>query len=97
MVRRSGICLDSVVGYGVDPGGVRTSEVAARANVNVETLRYYQRRGLLAEPARSASGYRSMHDALARLIESCDLPRARGHCPLLTPEAITGMVIGHDG
>lgn len=34
------------------------SKVAARAGVNVQTLRYYERRGILAEPARSASGYR---------------------------------------
>jgi MerR family transcriptional regulator, mercuric resistance operon regulatory protein len=38
---------------------VRTSELAGRAAVNPQTLRYYERRGLLAEPARSAGGYRS--------------------------------------
>jgi DNA-binding transcriptional MerR regulator len=38
---------------------VRTSEVAAQANVNAQTLRFYERQGLLAEPARSAAGYRS--------------------------------------
>ena len=27
--------------------------------MNPQTLRYYERRGLLAEPARSAGGYRS--------------------------------------
>lgn len=37
---------------------MRTSEVAARAGVNTQTLRYYERRGLLAEPPRSAAGYR---------------------------------------
>ncbi|MGC8514095.1 MAG: MerR family transcriptional regulator [Acidimicrobiales bacterium] len=40
------------------PKDLRTGEVAARAGVNVETLRYYERRGLLAEPPRSRSGYR---------------------------------------
>ncbi|MFC4951001.1 MerR family DNA-binding protein [Pseudonocardia sp. GCM10023141] len=38
---------------------MRTSEVAARARVNPQTLRYYERRGLLPEPTRSASGYRT--------------------------------------
>ncbi len=33
-------------------------EVAAAADVNAETLRYYERRGLIPAPARSASGYR---------------------------------------
>jgi Hg(II)-responsive transcriptional regulator len=33
--------------------------VAADAGVNIQTLRYYERRGLLAEPPRRASGYRA--------------------------------------
>jgi Hg(II)-responsive transcriptional regulator len=37
---------------------MRTGEVAERAGVNVQTLRYYERRGLLPEPARGESGYR---------------------------------------
>lgn len=39
-------------------GGLRSGQVAAAAGVNVETLRYYERRGLLAEPARSLGGHR---------------------------------------
>jgi DNA-binding transcriptional MerR regulator len=38
--------------------GLRTGEVAELADVNAQTLRYYQRRGLLAEPARSPGGHR---------------------------------------
>jgi DNA-binding transcriptional MerR regulator len=38
--------------------GLRTGEVAERAGVNVQTLRYYERRGLLAEPHRSLGGHR---------------------------------------
>ena len=37
---------------------MRTSEVAGMAGVNSQTLRYYERRGLLAQPPRSRSGYR---------------------------------------
>ena len=37
---------------------MRTREVADRAGVNTQTLRYYERRGLLAEPPRSPAGYR---------------------------------------
>jgi Hg(II)-responsive transcriptional regulator len=51
--------LDPVPGYSVHAGRVRTSEVAAQAAVNVQTLRYYERRGLVAEPLRSPSGYRA--------------------------------------
>ncbi|OLB80202.1 MAG: MerR family transcriptional regulator [Actinobacteria bacterium 13_2_20CM_2_71_6] len=39
--------------------GLRTGEVAERAGVNVQTLRYYERRGLIAEPARSIGGHRT--------------------------------------
>jgi DNA-binding transcriptional MerR regulator len=39
-------------------GGLRTGEVAGRAGVNIQTLRYYERRGLLAEPVRSPGGHR---------------------------------------
>ncbi|PKV76651.1 MerR family transcriptional regulator [Nocardia fluminea] len=38
--------------------GMRTSELAAAAGVNAQTLRYYERRGLLAEPNRSLGGHR---------------------------------------
>jgi MerR family transcriptional regulator, mercuric resistance operon regulatory protein len=38
--------------------GLRSSQVAAAAGVNRQTLRYYERRGLLAEPERSLGGHR---------------------------------------
>jgi len=44
-----------------DIGGrrLRTGEVAERAGVNIQTLRYYERRGLIAEPDRSPGGHRT--------------------------------------
>ncbi len=36
----------------------RISEAAEAAGVNVQTLRYYERRGILDSPARTSSGYR---------------------------------------
>jgi Hg(II)-responsive transcriptional regulator len=124
---------------------MRTSEVAAQAQVNTQTLRYYERRGLLPAPERTSSGYRAytadsvrvvrfvkraqqlgftlsdieellhladggpasceeatrmarariadlqrriaelvgMRDALARLVDTCDQPRAERDCPIL--------------
>jgi MerR family mercuric resistance operon transcriptional regulator len=124
---------------------MRTSELAGRAGVNTETLRYYERRGLLTEPPRTSGGYRDypatsvellrfikraqelgftldeveellhldnggpdgcdaaralaehrrddlaarihdlqrMHDSLADLVATCDLPRADRRCALL--------------
>lgn len=37
---------------------LRAGEVAERAGVNLQTLRYYERRGLLGEPERSLGGHR---------------------------------------
>ncbi len=37
---------------------LRVSEVAEAARVNTETLRYYERRGLIEKPARSPGGHR---------------------------------------
>ncbi|UGT62190.1 MerR family transcriptional regulator [Nocardia asteroides] len=37
---------------------MRTAQLAAAAGVNAQTLRYYERRGLLAEPARTLGGHR---------------------------------------
>lgn len=47
---------------------LRTGEVAAQAGVNVQTLRYYERRGLLREPERRPSGYREYPADAVRLI-----------------------------
>lgn len=47
---------------------LRIGEVAGRAGVNIQTLRYYERRGLLEEPERSSSGYREYPSEAVRLI-----------------------------
>ena len=38
--------------------GLRAGQVADASGVNVETLRYYERRGILPEPDRSLGGHR---------------------------------------
>lgn len=38
--------------------GLRSGQVAEAAGVNPQTLRYYERRGLLAEPDRTLGGHR---------------------------------------
>jgi DNA-binding transcriptional MerR regulator len=38
---------------------LRSGQVAARAGVNLQTLRYYERRGLIAEPQRTSGGHRA--------------------------------------
>lgn len=42
----------------MDLVGLSAGKLAKAADVNVETLRYYEKRGLLPEPPRKESGYR---------------------------------------
>lgn len=41
-----------------DTVSYRISEFADKCDVNKETIRYYERKGLIQEPARTKSGYR---------------------------------------
>lgn len=53
---------------------MRIGELAKNAAVNVQTLRFYERQGLLPEPARLASGYREYADRdvqRVKFIRSC--------------------------
>lgn len=38
--------------------GLRSGQVAEAVGINVETLRYYERRGIITEPDRSLGGHR---------------------------------------
>ncbi len=55
---------------GVSGQGLRTGELAERAGVNVQTLRYYERRGLLAAPTRRPSGQRQYSEDAVRLLRT---------------------------
>lgn len=47
---------------------IRIGELAKAANVNLETVRYYEREGLLPKPPRTESGYRMFpRDAVHKL------------------------------
>src|SRR2546425_9106850 len=48
--------------------GLTTAKLAHEGGVNVETIRYYERHGLLPKPPRTHSGYRIFsEDAVKRL------------------------------
>jgi MerR family mercuric resistance operon transcriptional regulator len=48
--------------------GLTIGKVARSAGLAIDTVRYYEREGLLNKPARTASGYRNYSsDAVARL------------------------------
>lgn len=47
---------------------MKIGEVAREAGVKIDTLRYYERRGLLEEPERRDSGYRDYPEETVRII-----------------------------
>ncbi|HEY2639809.1 MAG TPA: MerR family transcriptional regulator [Streptosporangiaceae bacterium] len=50
-------------------GGMTIGKLAAAEGVGVETVRFYQRRGLISEPERRSQGYREYSEAdRARLV-----------------------------
>ncbi|MEV0403819.1 MerR family transcriptional regulator [Actinoallomurus sp. NPDC050550] len=76
-----------------DAVGMRSGQLAAAAGVNPQTLRYYERRGLLPEPRRTAGGHRLYPPQAVTLLhvikaaqrlgftleEVAELLQARGH------------------
>jgi Cd(II)/Pb(II)-responsive transcriptional regulator len=53
---------------------MRISELAKRTNCDIETIRYYEKSGLLPEPARTSSGYRKYqpeHQERLQFIRHC--------------------------
>jgi Cd(II)/Pb(II)-responsive transcriptional regulator len=59
---------------------MKIGELAQRADCDVQTVRFYEREGLLEEPARTGSGYRSYDEShltrlnLIRHCRSIDIP-----------------------
>jgi MerR family mercuric resistance operon transcriptional regulator len=53
-------------------------DVARRARIHVETLRYYERIGLLPPPARTRAGRRLYDDDTIALLQSVRLARSLG-------------------
>ncbi len=44
-------------------------QLAKKADVNIETVRYYERRGLMPEPPKKESGYRQYSDEMVKRIQ----------------------------
>lgn len=62
--------------------------LANEAGVNVETIRYYQRRGLMAEPHRPSHGQRCYADAAVRRVRFIKRAQAMG----FTLDEIAGLL-----
>ena len=55
---------------------MKIGEVARRTGVGVDTIRFYEREGLLQEPERRPSGYRQYDESTVRRLEY--VSRAKG-------------------
>ena len=59
-------------------GHFTIGQIARRAGVGVQTIRYYEREGLLPEPPRRRSGYRSYDEGAVRRLAF--IRRAKALC-----------------
>ncbi len=57
---------------------LKIGQLATRAGVNIDTVRYYERAGLLPEPARRPSGYRAYDDGAVRRLSFIRRAKALG-------------------
>lgn len=48
---------------------MKIGEVAKRSSIGIETIRYYEREGLLLEPERRPSGYRQYDESTVERLE----------------------------
>jgi DNA-binding transcriptional MerR regulator len=71
---------------------VKIGEVAASAGVTVDTIRFYERRGVLPEPDRRPSGYR---DYPAAIVERIQLARSLQGVGLTLDEIVDALA-AHD-
>ena len=59
-------------------GIMRIGDLALVAGVNTQTIRFYERRGLLPSAAREANGYRQYHEATASRLRFIRASQAAG-------------------
>ena len=57
---------------------ILVGELARRSGVNLETVRYYERRGLLPKPPRTPAGYRAFPAASVRRVRFIRQAQALG-------------------
>lgn len=58
--------------------GLSIGQLAKAAGVNIETIRYYQRRGLLIEPTKPLGGYRRYPEEMVKRLHFIKRAQALG-------------------
>ncbi len=71
---------------------LKIGEIASRAGVSVDTVRYYEQRGVLPEPIRLPSGYRTYAPSSVERIVLARRLRAVG----MTIDEIVAAMAAHD-
>ncbi|WP_411280453.1 heavy metal-responsive transcriptional regulator [Gemmatimonas sp.] len=85
------------VDAGSDSQALRIGDLAALAGVSADTLRYYERRGLLQPASRRASGYREFPPEAARLVRFIKHAQALGFSLAEVEELIRLRASGQPG
>src|SRR5260221_9830334 len=89
--------MHSVPRYGIKRfamnGQLSIGNVAKAAGVNVETIRYYQRRGLLDEPSKPLGGHRRYAPSVAARVRFIKRAQHLG----FTLEEVTDLLRLEDG
>lgn len=68
---------------------LRIGQVAKKSNVGVETVRFYEGKGLIDLPERSASGYRQYPESIIRQIQFIQQAKSLGFSLKEVGELIT--------
>jgi len=71
---------------------MQIGEVAAQAGVNAQTIRFYERRGLLKKPERMRSGYRAYPASVIQVVRFIKQSQELGY----TLEEIKQLLALHD-
>ena len=71
---------------------MKIGQVAADAGVSVDTVRFYERRGLLPAPSRRPSGYREYQPSTVERIRMARVMQSLG----LTLDEIVDALAAHD-
>lgn len=83
-----------VQGKGQSPGELKIGQVARRAEVSVDTVRFYERRGVIPAPSRRPDGYRAYPDATVQRIQLAKSLQALGFTLDEIIDALTSVDAG---
>lgn len=79
----------------VSGNGLQRAELARRTGCNLETIRYYERVGLMPDPPRTAAGYRIYGPGHVSRLRFILRARELGF-PIEELRSLLSMVDGHD-